>query len=378
MEVTGIFDVAVIGAGPAGSSAAIALARTGAKVAILEAGHFPREKVCGEFVSPESLGLLRSLLSGSEHESLVSNAVRIGEARFMVDDHCTSAQMEPTAASIPRVTMDFALWRAAQSAGATVIEDTPALRIQEGEPFSILLDRGHHIGARCVIDATGRWSRLRMGEQSALLATNPLRWIGLKAHFSETGPHLSVDLYFFEAGYCGVQPVGKDEINVCAMVRSDCARSLEEVWPLHAGLSLRARHWKRTSEVVSTAPLIFRPRKPVDGSVVHVGDAAGFIDPFVGDGIALALRSGHLAATTLAQFLGGECSLPEAVRRYERRYFREFEPVFRSAERMRALLSLPRPLRALTLEALKVPSIAGYVVRKTRGRVEPHPPTPSG
>jgi flavin-dependent dehydrogenase len=371
VEVKPIFDVVVIGAGPGGSSAAIELARAGAHVALLEAGHFPRQKVCGEFVSSESLALLTSLL-GSSEGALLSDSEHIHRARFFVDRACTTAPVSPAAASIPRVLMDHALWRAAQGAGVTCYDDSPALQIAHGETMHILLDRGHHIAARAVIDATGRWSRLRPQEQSVALRDSAPKWIGVKAHYHEAEPSRSVDLYFFDGGYCGVQPVGANEINACSMMRSDRARSLNDVFPLHPALRERASRWKLASDHVSTAPLVFRPRRPIDRTVLHVGDAAGFIDPFVGDGIALALRSGHLAAQSLIPMLDGTRSPEESARQYERSYRAAFEGIFRSAERIRALLELPRPLRSITLSALKVPSIASYVMRRTRGHSEPN------
>src|SRR3954463_3464227 len=92
-------DVAIIGAGPAGASAAITLARTGARVLLLERGRFPRHKVCGEFVSAESLSLLHSLLSNTAFED---PKLLLGRTRLFIDDRVITATIAPPAASITR------------------------------------------------------------------------------------------------------------------------------------------------------------------------------------------------------------------------------------------------------------------------------------
>jgi menaquinone-9 beta-reductase len=98
-----------------------------------------------------------------------------------------------------------------------------------------------------------------------------------------------------------------------------------------------------------------------------VGDAAGFVDPFVGDGISLALRSGTLAASCLAPFLAGETSQANAMSRYCERYERSLLPVFRASSKIRQMLKLPRTVRKpLVMLLEKAPAIARYAVRKTR------------
>ena len=74
---------------------------------------------------------------------------------------------------------------------------------------------------------------------------------------------------------------------------------------MHPQLAERAAGWKAVTQPVSTAPLIYRPPQPVRGNIICVGDAAAFIDPFAGDGISIALRSGQVAAECDRQVLGG-------------------------------------------------------------------------
>jgi len=112
-----MYDLIVIGGGPAGTSAAITAARGGASVLLLERGRFPRHKVCGEFVSAESLALLANLLD-SKHKTLLNDAIRIGDARIFLDGRMLQTVTDPPAASIARLELDAALWDSAIASGS--------------------------------------------------------------------------------------------------------------------------------------------------------------------------------------------------------------------------------------------------------------------
>jgi flavin-dependent dehydrogenase len=183
-----------------------------------------------------------------------------------------------------------------------------------------------------------------------------------------------VDLYFFDGGYCGVQPVEiadgvaqSGRVNACAMVRADLASALSEVFSCHPTLQERSREWKPLSDPVSTSPLVFREPQPERDGILMAGDAAGFVDPFVGDGISLALRSGRQAGESLIPFVAGSISLAEAARDYRLTYERRFTPVFRTSSKIRRMLSLPQAIRLPILSLLeKTPTITRYLVSKTR------------
>ena len=362
------FDLAVIGGGPAGASAAITAGRAGASVLLLERGKLPRQRVCGEFVSAESLTLLGDLLNSPE---LLDHSLRIPEARLFFDGHVVSTPVEPNAASIARLDLDNALWNSAQNAGVTAHLQTGVEKIAGSGPFSLSTTAGQ-FQARALINATGRWSNLQ--NQSGLNTNNDSKWLGVKAHFSESEPHLSVDLYFFEGGYCGVQPValvgkscGEGRVNACAMVRSDLARSLPDVFSLQGALKQRSENWEPIGDSVTTSPLIFREPNPVQDGALLAGDSAGFVDPFVGDGISLALRSGALAAQSLIPFFQGVSSLEQAARHYADQYRGCLLPVFRNSSRIRRLLNLPRPIRRSVGHLLEAtPAVSRLLVRWTR------------
>jgi menaquinone-9 beta-reductase len=365
-----MYDLTIIGGGPAGTSAAITASRAGAAVLLLERGRFPRHKVCGEFVSAESLGLLRTLLE-SGHAALMNDAIRIARARVFVDSRTIETAIQPAAASLARFDLDAALWRSALQCGVDARHSVTVQRITAGGPFGIGTSVGE-FETRAVINASGRWSNLSV---APLANGKPQeKWLGLKAHFEEDSPPASVDLYFFDGGYCGVQPVNlrdastrQHRINACAMVRAEIASTLADVFNQHPALTDRSRDWQMVSEPVSTSPLIFRDPEPMRDGILLAGDAAGFVDPFVGDGISLALRSGALAASSLAPFFRRQISFEEAAGHYHQAYEQQLAPVFRASSQIRQALRWPRPVRTPILYMLEnVPAMTRYLVSKTR------------
>jgi len=361
----GAYDLVVAGGGPAGTSAAITAARLGARVLLLERGRYPRHKVCGEFVSPEALALLESLL-GPEAETLLRAAPRIAQARAFVAGQCLEFPLAAPGASISRFDFDAALWRAAEAAGAEARQGVTVESVERGEVFQAATSAGPVI-AKSVINASGRWSNLN---PNGAAQSSAAPWLGIKAHFAEPEAPESVDLYFFDGGYCGVQPLGGGRVNACAMVRADRARSLEEVLVQHPELQQRSRGWQAVSEPVTTAQLVFRPPQPLRAGVLQAGDGAGFLDPFIGDGISAALHSGALAARALSDFWQDRAGRRQAALRYQKEYEQVFGPAFRTAGRLRWLLHhVPGALRAPVAKLLRTPPVARYLVRRTRAAI---------
>ena len=351
-----------MGAGPAGTSAATTAARAGATVALFEARDFPRHKVCGEFVSAESLDLLAELLKDSAEAALAfASAPVIKRMRLLFGGRAIEVKISPPGLSITRYDLDALLWEAAQRAGVATHSSCEVTACNGDGPFTVQTASDSYT-AKATIVAAGRWSQFTADRKPP---PGP-KWIGVKAHFHESSPEPSTDLYFFEGGYCGVQPVAADVVNACAIVRSDCATSLSQVFALHPQLDKRTAGWRAVTQPVSTSPLVYRKPQPVRDNMMFVGDAAAFIDPFAGDGISIALRSGRLAAECLGKFLDGRDSLAHAVAAYQREYTERFSPLITAAARVRSLFSLPAIAKPAVFELLRLPGLLPYLVRKTR------------
>jgi menaquinone-9 beta-reductase len=353
MPTDNLYDVVVLGGGPAGSSTAITAARAGARVLLLDRDRFPRNKVCGEFLSATAVPVLRSLLRNGS-ENLIDKALRIQRVNIFSGSKTASSPVAPAALSIARWDLDQALRCEASHSGVDVLEQVTVRSVQGGGPFEVSAD-SDVFRCRAVIQATGRWSNLDRAESRP--SDGSPKWLGVKAHFTGEPAADSTDLYFFDGGYCGVQPVNllsneESRLNVCAVVRADCATSLPEVFARSRLLSARSEKLTLAGKPVTTFPLLFRKPRPVQGNVFCTGDAAGFIDPFVGNGISLALRSGALCGSIVAQFVAGHFELEQALSRYETAYREQLLHSFRAASFVRrSFFGLPEMLRTGLLAA---------------------------
>jgi len=363
------FDLIVIGGGPAGCAASITAARSSLRVLQLERGRFPRHKVCGEFISSESLELLGQLV-GQKQIRLVADAPKISQARVFVDRAELAAKVSPAAASVTRFDLDHALWSSAMESGVDARENSTVLSVSGAGPF-VVRTASKTFVAKAVINATGRWSNLTSSGVRACVSGE--RRIGIKAHFREPIPSQSVDLYFFDGGYCGVQPVTAAQngsgsvVNACAMVRAEVATTLPQVFAAHSALQERSRHWTPVMDPVTTSPLVFHEPELVHNGMLQTGDSATFVDPFIGDGISLALRSGTLAAECLGRFFKGECSQQQATSTYCMAYQHKLAHVFRNSSRVRRLLTWRSVVRKPALLLLqRAPALTTMLVRMTR------------
>ncbi|MEO8724758.1 MAG: FAD-dependent oxidoreductase [Acidobacteriaceae bacterium] len=367
MEATDIYDLIVCGGGPAGAAAAISVACADSRLRVLliEAGSFPRHKVCGEFFSPEAAEILQSLLGTDDDNGarLLNQSIRISRIGLHAASHGASFALPRSAFSITRHDLDDGLWRRAQQLGVECLDRTRVLSISRSECGFTVASSGGGFQAQCVINATGRWSEINNSSDGR---TN---LIGIKAHFETDGalaPEPSCDLHFFPGGYIGIQPISPCAINASALVDAAKYRDMPAVLQA-AGLGLVARAWKPLFPPITCPPVRFAAPLPVDpiSGVLNCGDAAAFIDPFAGDGMSLALHSGVLAGAHAVRILAG-ASISEIAARYDRAYRRRFAHTFRSAARMRRFAFAPEWMQSLAIAALRVPYVSQAALKSTR------------
>ncbi len=371
MEKAGeaLIDLAVIGGGPAGTAAAIEARRRGLTVAVWERERFPRDKVCGEFISAESLPLLEAAVPAA----LVQSACITRSEFISPRGRAHTFALPLPARGLSRRVLDEVLWKAASAAGAETREGEAVRRLAWLEPADARppcweLDTGAGITrrARFLIIACGRWwmiegfpSPAREGSHGGAGA-----WLGAKAHFRGVAARDAVEMFYFRGGYCGLAPIEDGLYNACCLVHRSLAREAGPgglgdfaAWlktvAQHPALEARLRGTTQVSETVATAPVRpARRRADCDGALL-VGDAAGFLDPFTGDGISMALHSGWLAAEDVAGArTRGSADARSMVHRYRRRLGRAVRRSYMLAGVLRALVYAPGGVQELVAGVL--------------------------
>jgi hypothetical protein len=271
--------VHIVGAGPAGSAAALAALSEGAAVRLFEKSRLPRHKVCGEFLSPEVALVLDRLGAWRPFQQAGPALIRRVGLHFGRREKRWNLR-EP-AYGLSRYALDDLLAREAVRRGAALLRE-PA-----GEtPAPAVLAHG-----RKASDARGR------------------RLFGFKAHFRGPADDV-VNLFFFSGCYAGISAVENGETNICGLAPEPLLRAcdfeIEAVLDGCEPLAERIRPLARCMDWLITGPLVFRQgfRSEVPEGVYPAGDAMGFTDPFTGTGIVAALITGRLAGLAAAQRAG--------------------------------------------------------------------------
>lgn len=368
-------ELVIIGAGPAGSSAAAVLAQAGVDVLLLEQQRFPRHKVCGEFLSPETRRSLRRMglyaVIEALSPALIERAKLVSPVGLAVP-----ITLPDRAWGVSRFAFDPTLAAAAEQNGADLRTGHTATAVaQMNEGFEVALhSQGQRlmIQARAVITACGRHSRPALPPRSR---SNQETNVGLKRHYEGISMPAQVELYFFAGGYAGVSPIENRRVNVCLLVSRSvliqAGKTIDSMlqWAARQNPAL-ARRLSEGRPIPGTEAVVapvdtHRSARPWDGTAC-LGDTAVMIPPLCGDGLAMALRSAELCAPLAVDFLRGRLSLVDWEAAYRAAWQTAFGQPVRVARYLQSVLSLP-VLADLCLGLGRlVPPLASTLVRATR------------
>ena len=379
------WDVIVCGAGPAGAAVALLLARAGRRTALVDAAHFPRQKVCGEFLSAAGCRALIDLGLGA----LVAETPRLQTFQLAVPggrvlEWRPDRPEQRDAAALSRWVLDAALVEAAVAAGATPFfgRRVRDVRIAGGRAEGIAAvavddaDDVVELRAPLIVAADGR--RSQVVRATGRTVGRPRGRIGFKQHVvvDDPTPYAGrLSLHSLPGGYVGVCPVDERTINLCGTMPK------ELLHPVHGAIGLALRRWtpptaplRRLLEAPpsatpaadgvrwSTMPDVARQcsTPQVDG-VLYVGDAQGTIEPLTGQGMAMALSAAPLLVRHVLAADRRPIDRPRQ-QAYAAEWHAWFDPPIRAADWFGRWLRRPHLVTAAMVGAGLWPPLARAII----------------
>lgn len=320
--------ITIAGGGLAGLTLGIALRQREVPVTICEAGHYPRHRVCGEFICGRGRHTLKAL--GLEQLLFQSGASVAKTAAFFAGQTSSPIRQLPEAAlCVSRFTLDALLARQFRTLGG---------ELREGERWT------NSLPSDGVVQATGRRAQAK---------PDGWRWFGLKAHARNVDLKADLEVHLAPDGYVGLCRLSNGVVNVCGLFRrrseGDSLPSREQMLQGAPGSALHERLANAvfvSDSMCAVAGLDLRPRHDTTTNECRIGDSLTMIPPFTGNGMSMSFEAAELAAGPLTDWSHGKNSWSEACSSITSRCEDAFRPRLTWATRLHAAMFLA-PLQPL-------------------------------
>jgi menaquinone-9 beta-reductase len=370
------FDVAVIGGGLGGLSAAIQLSRLGYRVVLFEQKTYPFHRVCGEYISEESRPFLTAL--GLPFDDLKLPAI----SKLVVsapDGATVETALGMGGFGISRYRLDAILAGIAQQSGVQLMEGTKVNNVAYDNGVMVLGYQQQEIRATVAIGSFGKRSNLdvQWKRPFALAKSGRLNnYIGVKYHIRTNAPADTIALHNFKNGYCGMSMVEDGIFCLCYLTTAyNLGLSNNSIAQMEAQILRRNPHIDQifsNSEMCWSAPLSisqvsFMAKTRVHDHVLLMGDAAGLITPLCGNGMSMAFYGSKLLTAQVDRFLQQEISRELMEQQYQKTWHRQFSKRLFAGRMIQGFFGDPVLSKLLVKTGASFPAFTQFLVRQTHG-----------
>ncbi|WP_299826418.1 NAD(P)/FAD-dependent oxidoreductase [uncultured Pontibacter sp.] len=363
----------IIGGGLAGLTCALKLVRQGVSVTVIEKKSYPFHRVCGEYVSNEVLPYLHSL--GVAIEQLAPARI----SAFILtspNGNKLEAALDLGGFGVSRYTLDNYLYQLAQQQGVKFKLNTTVQSVSFADNcFTLALANGEKITSEIVIGAYGKRTNLdRQLSRRFFLSRSP--YIGVKYHLHYTQPKHQIALHNFKDGYAGISAIEQNRYCFCYLTTRKNLQQYGTIPALEKAIlhqNPHLRHIFSEAEFLYTKPEVineisFATKTCVEEHMLMCGDAAGMITPLCGNGMAMAIHAGKIAAEEVVHYFKNGHNRQQLEQRYTLAWKNQFENRLRLGRTVQHLFGSPVLSEAAVGVLKYMPAAVNYIMRQTHGQ----------
>lgn len=364
--------VTIIGGGLAGLVTSIQLARAKVPVVLFEKRKYPFHRVCGEYISNETVPFLRSI--NLFPEALKPSAIN----RFQLTSTNGKAAHLPLdlgGFGVSRYAYDQWLATIAQAEGVIIQQEKEITDIKFHEDHLILRSQFDEFETDIVVGAFGKRSKIDMKmERTFFSKRSP--YVGVKYHIKYDHPQGLISLHNFQDGYCGVSEVEGGIVNLCYLTHRSNLKNAGNIKQMEEKVLYQNPFLKNIFQQATFLfdqpetinEISFETKQPVENHVLMSGDAAGMITPLCGNGMAMAIHSSKILSDLLIQFCNDQISRTTLEASYKDQWSHQFKRRLWIGRTLQNLFGSDTMSNLAVSLAKNVKPIGNYLVSKTHGR----------
>lgn len=366
------YQVGIIGGGIAGLCTALHLHKLGIRVILWEKGTYPRHKVCGEYVSNESLQYLDFL----GYNPYDDGAVSITDFKVSHwNGEITSSKLDQGAFGLSRYIFDNALCQMAIQRNIPIhLNENVQAFEKNDEGFLVTTSKNEKYQVEILISAHGKKSNIDR-ILNRVFFQKESDYLGVKYHFKYAVPTNEVALHNFESGYCGVSMVENNITNVCYLTTKSSLKKFGNIQQMEVHLLYKNKYLQQIfnegvklfEEPKTISDFSFKPKRPIEKGVIMIGDAAGLITPLCGNGMAIAMHGSYLISNLIEKYYLKELTINRMHNIYSEEWNENFKSRLNFGFKVQQLFG-KKNVSSIALRSLQVaPFILPAIIKRTHG-----------
>lgn len=380
------YDIAIVGGGLGGLSLSILMVRAGFKVGLFEKETYPFHRVCGEYISNESLDFVKALGVELKDTPQISRL-----AISSIKGRVLKAELPLGGFGISRYKLDHQMAQIASSEGVDLFEGARVEQIDfeaEAKGHFQIKSRKGVFSARLVVCAYGKKSNLDVKLHRPFTLKKPKasnNYIGVKYHVKHPDfPADLIELMNFKDGYCGMSRIEDDKCCMCYLTTAASLQangnSIEELEEVVLKRNPLLGERLERSERLYSAPVIisnvnFQAKSPVENHLLMMGDAAGSIAPLAGNGMSMSFHAAWMLHRLASDYLEGKINRQQLEEEYAKRWKRQFNTRIKAGARLQGLFGKTGPTELAIGSLRYLPFLTKRLIRLTHGKpfyIPPH------